>query len=229
LIKGGAEELLLDKLLVYCRALDLVKARGQQRTDSTHVVAAVRLLNRFELVGEVMRVALNELAVQAPGWLRTIAPSEWYVRYQHCSEQDGYLKGKKPEIPMPKLLVRMASSEGGARVWRVHCDQPTVHPGLERSLSQRQNHHDVICRIGGESGGESAICESPPNEVELPRGAYAASNPDPCPEQGAARSISTVVSRQGGRIRAQATRGCVAPGFASSRTGRPYSSPHFLF
>ena len=104
MIKGGAEELLLDKLLVYCRALDLVKARGQQRTDSTHVVAAVRLLNRFELVGEVMRVALNELAVQAPGWLRTIAPSECYVRYQHRSEQGWLSKGKEARNTYAKTV-----------------------------------------------------------------------------------------------------------------------------
>src|SRR5918999_419452 len=41
--KWGMDELLLDKLLACCRALGFVKARQQQRTDSTHVVAAVRL------------------------------------------------------------------------------------------------------------------------------------------------------------------------------------------
>ena len=51
LLKGGAEELLLEKLLEWCRTVGLVKARGLQRTDSTHVVAAVRYLNRLELVG----------------------------------------------------------------------------------------------------------------------------------------------------------------------------------
>src|SRR3989440_2876837 len=52
LVKGGAEEVLLEKLLAYCQALGLVKARGKQRTDSTHVLAAVRYMNRLELVGE---------------------------------------------------------------------------------------------------------------------------------------------------------------------------------
>src|SRR5215207_8332051 len=66
LLKGNAEELLFDKLLVCCQALGLVKARGKQRTDSTHVVAAVRYLNRLELVGETVRAALNDLAVYAP-------------------------------------------------------------------------------------------------------------------------------------------------------------------
>src|SRR5918999_5708967 len=95
LIKGGAEELLLDKLLACCRTLGLVKARQQQRTDSTHVVAAVRLMNRAGLVGETLRASLNDLAVQAPEWLRTVAPVEWYERYQRRNEQGRLPKGKE--------------------------------------------------------------------------------------------------------------------------------------
>src|SRR5215510_1572930 len=56
---GSAVERLLDKLLERCRALGLLTARGQQRTDSTHVLAAVRVLNRLELVAETLRAALN--------------------------------------------------------------------------------------------------------------------------------------------------------------------------
>ena len=58
-----------------------LKARGRQRTDSTHVLAAVRMLNRLERVGETMRAALNELAVVAPAWLQARVPVEWYERY----------------------------------------------------------------------------------------------------------------------------------------------------
>jgi transposase len=60
LIKGNAEELFLEKRLAWCQTLGLVKARGKQRTDSTHVVAAVRYRNRLELVGETLRAALND-------------------------------------------------------------------------------------------------------------------------------------------------------------------------
>jgi transposase len=59
----------------------LLKARGQQRTDSTHILAAVRVLNRLELVAETLRAALNELAAVAPAWLQAWAPLEWYERY----------------------------------------------------------------------------------------------------------------------------------------------------
>ena len=74
LIDGGAESLLLDPLLDWCREQKLLTARGRQRTDSTHVLAAVRALNRLEVVGETMRHALNRLAVVAPDWLSQHAP-----------------------------------------------------------------------------------------------------------------------------------------------------------
>jgi transposase len=81
LIEGKAERLLLDTLLRRLEDCGLVKSRGRQRTDSTHVLAAVRGLNRLERVGETLRAALNELAVIAPDWLRALAPTEWYERY----------------------------------------------------------------------------------------------------------------------------------------------------
>src|SRR5215467_12234167 len=74
LIHGQAEQQLLDTLLDRCRELELIRERGRQRTDSTHVLAAVRVLNRLERVGETMRAALNELAVMAPDWLQALAP-----------------------------------------------------------------------------------------------------------------------------------------------------------
>src|ERR671924_682095 len=94
LLTGSAAELLLDKLLERCRALGLLKARGQQRTDSTHVLAAVRVLNRLELVAETLRAALNALATVAPDWLRVVAPLEWYERYGKRIEESQLPKGK---------------------------------------------------------------------------------------------------------------------------------------
>jgi transposase len=81
LMAGQAEQLLLDALLMELRARGLLKARGRQCTDSTHVLAALRMLNRLERVGETMRHALNSLAVVAPGWLRAQVPPEWFERY----------------------------------------------------------------------------------------------------------------------------------------------------
>ena len=81
LVDGDAALLLLDTLLARVRELKLLKRRGRQRTDSTHVLAAVRTLNRLERVGETLRAALNELAAVAPDWLRALAPAAWYERY----------------------------------------------------------------------------------------------------------------------------------------------------
>jgi transposase len=81
LLAGSAETLLLDKLLERCRTLGLLKARGQQRTDSTPVLAAIRVMNRLELVAETLRAALNDLATVAPAWLQALAPLAWYERY----------------------------------------------------------------------------------------------------------------------------------------------------
>src|SRR6266849_5154144 len=66
---SGAVRRLFDLLLERCRKRGWIKARGKQRTDSTHVLAAIRTLRRLECVGETMRHALNVLAEVAPAWL----------------------------------------------------------------------------------------------------------------------------------------------------------------
>ena len=86
LVYGGADHLLLEPLLRQLEERDLLKARGTQRTDSTHILAAIRTLNRLELVGETMRYALNRLAVMAPGWLRAHIQPAWFERYSHRVE-----------------------------------------------------------------------------------------------------------------------------------------------
>jgi transposase len=94
LLAGGSESILLDKLLACCRKRGLVKARGRQRTDATRVLAAIRVLNRLELVAEALRAALNVLATEAPAWLQIVAPREWYQRYGRRIEDD-----RLPEKP----------------------------------------------------------------------------------------------------------------------------------
>ena len=81
LITGSAEQLLLETFLGMCRDRKFLKPRGRQRTDSTHVLAAIRVLNRLECVGETLRHALNSLAVVAPEWVRVHCPAEWGERY----------------------------------------------------------------------------------------------------------------------------------------------------
>lgn len=67
-------------VLARLQALGVIRARGRQRSDATHVLGAIRAINRLELVGEAMRAALNALAVAAPEWLRGHARPEWVTR-----------------------------------------------------------------------------------------------------------------------------------------------------
>lgn len=93
LLEGGPEQLLLERMLERFQQRGWVKERGRQRTDSTHVLAAVRVLNRLELVGETMRAALNALAVAAPEWLTERAPKEWFTRYGRPVDEHDLPKG----------------------------------------------------------------------------------------------------------------------------------------
>jgi transposase len=79
---AGLEQAVLDALLGKLAASGLVKAGGKQRTDSTHVVAAVAALNRLELAGESVRAALEALAAAHPDWLaQRICVSDFARRY----------------------------------------------------------------------------------------------------------------------------------------------------
>ena len=87
LIVGNAELLLFDTMLTLFREEGLIKAKGRQRTDSTHILAAIHVLNRLECVGETLRHALNVLATANPGWLQSWVPTLWFDRYSHRFEE----------------------------------------------------------------------------------------------------------------------------------------------
>lgn len=63
------ERVVFGRLLEHCEEAGLVGAGGKQRTGSTHVISAVRDLNRLELAGESVRAAMEALAAAAPVWL----------------------------------------------------------------------------------------------------------------------------------------------------------------
>jgi transposase len=87
LIAGGQDQRLLDVMLERLHERGFVKARGKQRTDSTHVLGAIRTLNRLECVGETMRAALNAVATSAPEWLTQHGRPDWAERYGERVEQ----------------------------------------------------------------------------------------------------------------------------------------------
>ncbi|MEW2306995.1 IS1182 family transposase [Streptomyces sp. NPDC006655] len=81
LLTHGLEERILDLLLERLARMGLVASGGRQRTDSTHVLAAVRALNRLEFVGETLRATLEALAAAAPEWIRVSMDPLWQERY----------------------------------------------------------------------------------------------------------------------------------------------------
>src|SRR3954454_3572961 len=120
LLQGRAEERLLGELLAACQARGLLKARVRQRSDTTHVLASIRTLNRLELLGETLRAALNELATIAPDWLRAAAPKAWYERYALRIE-DGRLPRTAAER---EAYARTVGQDGFALLDRL--DEPAT-------------------------------------------------------------------------------------------------------
>lgn len=86
LVEGSAERRAFTRVLDACREAGLLGRGGPARTDSTHVLGAVRTLNRLELIGETVRAALNALAAAAPDWLAGWMPKQWPDRYGHRVE-----------------------------------------------------------------------------------------------------------------------------------------------
>lgn len=116
LIQGNAEHLLFETFLTTCRDAGLLRARGRQRSDSTHVLAAVRALNRLECVGATFRHALNSLAVVAPTWLLVHSERDWVDRYG-----PRFLDSRLPQSKAEReALATLIGADGGALLTAVY-------------------------------------------------------------------------------------------------------------
>lgn len=80
LLEQGAVKLVLDPILALCRERGWLAPGGQSRTDSTHVLSAVRRLNSLESVGETLRAVLNAASEVEPEWVRQTVPQSWFDR-----------------------------------------------------------------------------------------------------------------------------------------------------
>jgi transposase len=140
LVAGKAEHLLLDRMLEHFKARGLIRARGKQRTDSTHILAAVHDLHLLELVAETLRATLDDLAATVPDWLRQIAQPVWFERYGRRIEDyrlpkrreerealaieigvDGFTLLDALEMPNAPAAARQQPMVGTLRdVWRIH-------------------------------------------------------------------------------------------------------------
>jgi transposase len=157
LLAGSAEALLLEKLLERCRTMGLLKARGQQRTDSTHVLAAIRVMNRLELVAETLRAALNVLATVAPAWLQAMAPLAWYERYGKRIEDTRLPQGQANR----DAYAQMVGEDGFALLDALEAAETPEHlralPGITTLRQTWQRHYE---RALGEGTAQSPLASS---------------------------------------------------------------------
>jgi transposase len=107
LLAHAAAQRLLDTFLTTCKTRGWIKARGTQRTDSAHVLAAIRTLHRVECVLEAMHYALNQLSAAEPAWVQQHAP-EWYTRYGLRSDQTRLPK----DASKREALARQIGADG---------------------------------------------------------------------------------------------------------------------
>ncbi|TFV31581.1 hypothetical protein E4K10_05290 [Streptomyces sp. T1317-0309] len=122
LTEGDAANRLLQVMLNRLVEAGLLKAGGRQRTDATHVLAAVRRLSRLELAGESLRAALEQLAQAAPDWLLPLVEPEWDKRYGRKVEI-----GKVPWWKAGVTALAEAFGRDGCKV-RPPPGRPTPRP-----------------------------------------------------------------------------------------------------
>ncbi len=119
LLEDGRADRLLDLALARLKEAGLVRGRATQRTDSTHVLAAVRDLTRLELVTEAVRAALEELARTAGHALEGLVDDDWGRRYGRPVRL-----GKNPTRPKTRI------NDAGADARRLIGHLAAHHPGL---------------------------------------------------------------------------------------------------
>ena len=177
LLAGSAETLLLDKLLERCRTMGWLKARGQQRTDSTHVLAAIRVMNRLELVAETLRAALNELATVAPAWLQGMAPLAWYERYGKRIEDTRLPQGQASR----DAYAQMVGEDGFALLDALEAPETPAHlralPLITPLRQTWQRHYERTTSAGTAHGHPAMASVRFKRNQELPPAAEAIESP----------------------------------------------------
>ena len=120
LLTGNHEEQILNILLARLKERGWLERGGKQRTDSTHILAAIRNLNRLESVGEPLRATLNDLATVAPNWLGEWVPSDWFDRYSRAIEEYRLPKG----IPARQAYAETIGRDGMQLLSAIYDDGP---------------------------------------------------------------------------------------------------------
>jgi transposase len=155
LAQEGRADRLLSLMLERLKAAGLVKAGGRQRTDSTHVIACVRRLNRIEGLGEGLRAALEEIARTSPGFIVPLLQPGWDERYGRKVETSRLLRRKNAsadrlveQIGMDGLSLLDAIDADPAAAWMNRLSQVMFLRTLwdqhfQRTDAERLRYKDV--------------------------------------------------------------------------------------
>ena len=130
IVSQEAERKVFDAFVNRFQEEGLLKGRGLQRTDSLGVVAAVRELNRLELVMETMRKALEGVVEANQEWGRGVVSARWIETYETWTQGERVVKGSGPEAKSETLrrleavgrdgyqLLEMIEAEGTPKAVR---------------------------------------------------------------------------------------------------------------
>jgi transposase len=161
LIVGVAEGRLLTTMLDRFTERGILTSHGNQRTDSTHIVAAVRSLNRLEIVGETLHAALNALAQVAPDWLRDHVTAAWFIRYGKSFSDYQQPKGKGERQNLAETIGR----DGLHLLRKIYQDAaPAYLPGVPAVETLRQVWVQQFVMEAGELQWRD-IKDCPPSSV----------------------------------------------------------------
>ncbi|WP_034270236.1 IS1182 family transposase [Actinospica robiniae] len=171
LAEPGRADALLDTVLDKLKAAGLVRAGGRARTDSTHVLAAVRSLGRVEMLGESVRAALEEIARVAPERVVPLLAPGWEERYGRKVETSRLIGRGRGKATMEELAGRFGA-DGSLLLETLKAD-PTAGWVLRlpqvRLLAQVWEQHFERSEGGG--WVLKAVTDLPP-AAELPISPY---------------------------------------------------------
>jgi transposase len=121
LLTHGAERRVFDAVLTIAQTRGFLKAGGRQRSDSTHILGAMRAMTRLETVTETLRHALNMLAATAPDWLLAHTTPEWVDRYGLRASEYRLPKGQAKR----QAWTEQVGQDGQALLTALYCEPST--------------------------------------------------------------------------------------------------------
>lgn len=154
---------LLDLALARLKEAGLVRERTT-RTDSTHVLAAVRDLTRLELVTEAVRALLEEVARTASHLLTGLVDEDWGRRYGRPVRL-----GKNPTRPRTRILA--AGDDVCRLLERLRQHGSGYRPGPQaealRQIIVQNYYRDAAGRLHRRTTDDAA-CRPPPRRSSRP-------------------------------------------------------------